>query len=104
MCPKTWGFFSVRSLLIQLILLIVGYFIAKYLNENGFPTLDEVKALFVRPPKTKKGEDDDYDYNIGYASDSDEEGVKNEPKLELDDDEDAENYQEYLGLKNRKDD
>ena len=70
--------------------------------------MEEINAIFMRRGKEKKRDEDsygdydgnnlaeDYNYNL---SDSDDEHRK-DPTLHLD--EDPDDYQEYLGLKNRK--
>ncbi|CAI2385075.1 unnamed protein product [Moneuplotes crassus] len=98
MCPKKWGFFSVRSLMIQLSLLVGGYFFAKYLNEHGFPTMEDITSLVKRKPI--KEDREEFDYNIGYQNSDSEEETKNEPQLHLE--QEDEEYPEYLGLNRRK--
>jgi hypothetical protein len=102
MCPHKWGLFSIRTLLILCLCLIVGYFTAKFLNEHGFPTIEAIKGIFIKPKKQKG--DEDYNYDIGYNdSDSDGENKRNEPQLELDGD--NEEYNEFIqgtALKNKQ--
>lgn len=82
--------------------LLVGYFTAKYLNENGFPTMEDIKSIIVRPKTKKKGKDD-YNYDIGYNdSESDEEPAeKNEPALELEEN-DYNDFMEGISLRTKQ--
>lgn len=106
MCPKKWGLFSVRTLLVLCVFLLTGYFTAKFLNEHGFPTFEDIKGIFVKPKKTKKG-DDEYEYNaydIGY-NDSDSDGEtkeRQEPTLELEQENDYDDFMEGISLRTKK--
>ena len=102
-CPKPWGLFSLRTLLILCITLLLGYFSAKYINENGFPTKEEIIGLFKKTKK-KKNKDDEFNYDIGYNdSDSDENSNKNsQPTLELEQENDYNDFMEGISLRNKQ--